>query len=99
MLIIEYLLELDTPLSLSCIAKNLRMAALHFEKSRNLHEHSALAFESNKNIDLISYKQYANKHQVHAQEYSLIAEAMIEKYKYEFIITHGGFIGGVYVKR
>lgn len=23
----------------------------------------------------------------------------IEKYKYEFIITHGGFIGGVYVKR
>ena len=23
----------------------------------------------------------------------------IEKYKYEFVITHGGFIGGVYVKR
>lgn len=72
MLIIEYLLELDTPLSLSCIAKNLRMAAL--------------AFESNNNIDLISYKQYANKHQVHAQEYSLIAEAMIEKYNYEFSV-------------
>ena len=40
----------------------------------------------NNNIDLISYKQYANKHQVHAQEYSLIAEAMIEKYNYEFSV-------------
>ena len=84
MLIIENLLELDTPLSLSCIAENLRMASLHFEKARNLHEHAALAFESNNSIDLISYKQYANKHQVHAQEYSSIAEAMIEKYSYEF---------------
>ena len=85
MLIIEYLLELDTPLSLSCIAKNLRMAALYFEKSRNLHEHAALAFDSNNSSDLISYKQYANKHQL-AQEYSLIAEAMIEKYSYEFSV-------------
>ena len=84
MLIIENLLELDTPLSLSCIAENLRMVALHFEKARNLYEHAALSFESNNSIDLISYKQYAKEHQVHAQEYSLIAEAMIEKYSCEF---------------
>ena len=29
----------------------------------------------------------------------LAFQEWIEKYKYDFIITHGGFIGGVYVKR
>jgi len=71
--------EPDTPLSLSCIAENLRMAALHFEKAKIFLEQAALAFESNNAGDLSSYKQSANKHQSHALQYSSIAEAMINE--------------------
>lgn len=76
-LITDNLYDLDTPLSLSCIAENLRMASLHFEKARHFLDHAALAFESNNAGDLISYKQSANKHQAHALQYSSIADAMI----------------------
>lgn len=76
-LISKKLDELDTPLSLSCFAENIRMAAFHFDKARNLLEVTALAFESNSADDLSSYIQSAKKHQAHALQYCLIAEAMI----------------------
>ena len=38
-LMVENSDELDTPLSLSCAAENLRMAAFYFDKARNLLEH------------------------------------------------------------
>jgi hypothetical protein len=71
--------ELDTPLSLSCVAENLRMAALHFDNARNLLEQAALAFESNTANNLSSYIQAADKHRAHALQYSSIAEVMIEQ--------------------
>jgi len=70
---------LDTPLSLSCVAENLRMAAFHFDNARNLLEHAALSFESNTADDLSSYIQAADKYRAHALQYSSIAEAMIEQ--------------------
>jgi hypothetical protein len=69
--------ELDTPLSLSCAAENLRMAAFYFDKARNLLEHAALAVESSDAADLTSYIQSAGKYQAHAVQYSSIAKAMI----------------------
>ena len=79
MLIIETSDELDTPLSLSCVAENLRMAAFHFEKAKNLLEHAAYAFESNSFSDLNSYIQTADKYRAHALQYLFIAKAMIEE--------------------
>ena len=78
-LITDNLNDLDTPLSLSCVAENLRMAALHFEKAKNFLEHAALAFESNNTGDLSRYKQSANKHQVHALQYASIADVMVNR--------------------
>ena len=69
--------ELDTPLSLSCAAENLRMAAFYFDKARNLLEHAALAVESSDADDLTSHIQSADKYQAHAVQYSSIAKAMI----------------------
>ena len=71
--------ELDTPLSLSCVAENLRMAAFHFEKAKNLLEHAAYAFESNSSTYLNSYIQSADKYRAHAFKYLSIAKAMIEE--------------------
>jgi len=76
-LIVENSDELDTPLSLSCAAENLRMAAFYFDKARNLLEHAALAVESSDAADLTSYIQSAGKYQAHAVQYSSIAKAMI----------------------
>ncbi len=69
--------ELYTPLSLSCVAQNFRMAAFYFDKARNLLEHAALAVESSDADDLTSHIQSADKYQSHAVKYSSIAKAMI----------------------
>ena len=69
--------ELDTPLSLSCVAENLRMAAIYFDKAKNLLEHAVLAVESSDTADLTSHIQSAGKYQAHALQYSSIAKAMI----------------------
>ena len=69
--------ELDTPLSLSCAAENLRMAAFYFDKAKNLLEHAALAVESSDTSDLTSHIVSAGKYQAYALHYSSIAKAMI----------------------
>ena len=71
--------ELDTPLSLSCVTENLRMAAFYFDKAKNLLEHAAYAFESNSSTDLNSYIQTADKYRTHALQYLFIAKSMIEE--------------------
>ena len=71
--------ELDTPLSLSCVAENLRMAAFYYEKAKHLLQNTAMAIESNSAADLSSYIQSAEKYRAHAVQYSLIAKAMIRE--------------------
>lgn len=69
--------ELDTPLSLSCVAENLRMAAFYFEKATNLLKHATLLVESSTSVDLNSYIESSNKYKAHAAQYSSIAKTMI----------------------
>jgi hypothetical protein len=76
-LMVENSDELDTPLSLSCVAENLRMAAFYFDKTKNLLEHAILAVESSDAADLTSRIQSAVKYQAHALQYSSIAKTMI----------------------
>ena len=66
-----------TPLSLSCAAENLRMAAFYFDKARDVLEHAALVVESSVAADLSRHIQSAGKYQAHALQYSSIAKAMI----------------------
>jgi len=76
-LMVENSDELDTPLSLSCAAENLRMAAFYFDKARDVLEHAALVVESSVAADLSRHIQSADKYQAHALQYSSIAKAMI----------------------
>jgi hypothetical protein len=66
--------ELDTPMSLSCVAENLRMAAWHLREAMTFHELAASAFETENFKDMKQHKNSAKLHHLLAIQYTVMAE-------------------------
>jgi ATP-dependent helicase/DNAse subunit B len=66
--------ELDTPLSLSCVAENHRTAAWHLREAMTFHELAATAFETENLKDMTQHKNSAKLHHLLAIQYTKMAE-------------------------
>ena len=66
--------DLDTPMSLSCVAENLRMAVWHLREAMTFHELAASAFETENFKDMKQHKNSAKLHQLLAIQYTEMAE-------------------------